>query len=393
MQRLCIAFLILLETCRLLWTAVSWLPETVEHETESLVAADTVWIPEKANATIHESLQQQIGAPSNSPLHYCPATAQVRLTTHTDNSWILHAYDADGNAKTVGGDEFYIVYGDEAVAFVHDNEDGSYSLDFVERPIQPNVTTSDLIIHFQFTCGMGQLGPPQKVHWATGGHMGWSETWKEAPRPSIRPVIPPSSGRLKVPMLGFGDSTMGNLFKRNGTHHFRPTSETYWRQNIGMELNTTTLPIWIKELNRKDKVYLSDPNATILVGSFLWDIVEDAPRDDEFTNHLYAVRQFLQYLKENSRATIVWKSGSAVHPHRIGRCRRKCTRRAKYVSTSRAQRLALLHKKLMAELGIPFLDLYDVFYLSDSLTVEGDSRHYVAELNEQVLEWVLPSQT
>lgn len=137
-----------------------------------------------------------------SPFASCKPTAQVQILTTTKPFWTLKTFDQDGRAKLVGGDEFYIVYnraagggGAEikekdkeeeqqrdptAVALIHDNGDGSYTLDFVTTPMKPNLATDkltsssfavlgNLTVYFDYTCNIGSLAPPSKKMWKNNG--------------------------------------------------------------------------------------------------------------------------------------------------------------------------------------------------------------------------------
>jgi hypothetical protein len=49
---------------------------------------------------------------------------------------------------------------------------------------------------------------------------------------------------------------------------------------------------------------------------------------------------------------------------------------SKYMSQAIPRRVYDAQKALMKELGVPFLDLFEAYYLSGPWTREGDARHY-----------------
>jgi hypothetical protein len=57
------------------------------------------------------------------------------------------------------------------------------------------------------------------------------------------------------------------------------------------------------------------------------------------------------------------------------------------MSNSRAVYLYDQQKKMVQEMGIPFIDLFEAHYLSADWTMWSDGRHYVGEFNRKVLNW------
>jgi hypothetical protein len=57
------------------------------------------------------------------------------------------------------------------------------------------------------------------------------------------------------------------------------------------------------------------------------------------------------------------------------------------MSNSRAKVLYEKQKSLMLELGIPFLDLWEAYYLSGDHMEGGDGRHYNNEINKLMQSW------
>ena len=57
------------------------------------------------------------------------------------------------------------------------------------------------------------------------------------------------------------------------------------------------------------------------------------------------------------------------------------------MSASRSEYLYTEQKKIMDEMGIPFLDLYEAYSLSAEWTYEHDGRHYHRQLTSRMLKW------
>jgi hypothetical protein len=57
------------------------------------------------------------------------------------------------------------------------------------------------------------------------------------------------------------------------------------------------------------------------------------------------------------------------------------------MSNSRAQILYEKQKCLLSELGIPFLDHWEAYYLSGDKFFEADGRHYNDEINRLMQSW------
>lgn len=120
------------------------------------------------------------------------------------NKWILQSTDEFGSEKTVGGDEFYVTYTDNNknhrgifksnkhtdVALVKDLEDGTYDLDFVTTPIEPNPESLSgdgfLRVWFQYSCGIGFMAQPEKLDWHSGGSSSFYHKLTGIQQPPIR---------------------------------------------------------------------------------------------------------------------------------------------------------------------------------------------------------------
>lgn len=180
-----------------------------------------------------------------------PICCQVKINTTStadgrDESWILTSLDSQGNAKTTGGDEFYITYSTDintvsedestgsnsdkkekqpysAVALIEDRQDGTYRLDFCATPTSPecpqaternetggaetiddtktagvngnkNGRGGTLTVFFQYSCGIGRMPSPTKQFWTNGGYTHRRHDVHLSKGPPIRPFVRPNSG-------------------------------------------------------------------------------------------------------------------------------------------------------------------------------------------------------
>jgi hypothetical protein len=65
-----------------------------------------------------------------------------------------------------------------------------------------------------------------------------------------------------------------------------------------------------------------------------------------------------------------------------------CGERARYMSASRSSFLYTAQKELMAQLDVPFLDIYQATYLSAFQTRPGDGRHYRQVINRMLFRYL-----
>jgi hypothetical protein len=350
----------------------------------------------------------------NNPLHNCTITTQVRILRQ-NSQWLLQSIDAQGKDKGVGGDEYYVTYTDNfelnsnstkpkatAVALITDRQDGTYLLDFVTTPMNPNpgnlTGAGILTVHFQYSCGIGRVYQPLKDSWKGGGSSMTSFS-TETIEPPIRTFQPPRDHGIDLSVfnltLSFGDSLMEMLVSM-GRKRYRPN--LYFKANVGMELSTKTVPKLLNKVTRWHKNELGNTNKSValILGSSMWDILQpDNIQGPYFTNHLNASRQLVETIRQRFPAvTLFWKAPSAVHPHRIplSRCYRnpKCGSRVRYMSNSRIYSLYQQQMRLMDELRVPVLDVFEGSYLSADWTLEGDGRHYHLPYNKEVLGWFYP---
>ena len=185
--------------------------------------AMTFTLPEKLDLeTVQQDIQNLkdvivLGKNESSPLDNCSPTVQIKLyqdKVGESASWFIQTFDETGNAKNVGGDEFYIDYTDQmnivndnvepdAVALIIDLENGKYQLDFVSTPMNsksmnPNIYSEGRIkVHFEYTCGIGMMPQPTKLNWKASGAMYQKMLYKDHfPRPKIRNFNPPHTPKL-----------------------------------------------------------------------------------------------------------------------------------------------------------------------------------------------------
>jgi len=229
----------------------------------------------------------------------CPVTSQVRIsftgsTEHNmQQQWMLYSLDKNGIPKTVGGDEYYIVYTDDnmvpdkitnvthatAVAIVEDNDDGTYSLTWKASPMLDTkksnslAGTGTLHVHFEYTCGVGRMGQPMKDHWNCGGATHTDYVLHNVVMPTFAPFerpTPPVNLKQFDVVVGLGDSVMGNFIGR-GEGWFGKTNLVA-SPNPSSALNTETVQDWLTLLryNFSDTLLTHDQSVAVLTGSSTW---------------------------------------------------------------------------------------------------------------------------
>jgi hypothetical protein len=357
------------------------------------------------------------------PLEHCAPTTQIQLQIFNASIWILQSLDEQGNKKTVGGDEFYISYRDygnpdwsgggdaTAVAIQTDLGDGRYLLDFVKPPMAMKYAISGsgkLIVHFQYTCGIGRMTDPEKDDWTYGGFLGLTTHTPldvHVPAPAIRPFRMSTVNLSHYQaVLCFGDSIMNNYCGNfiNGFLYRFPN--VHCAGNAGGKLALATLDArneklqeWHGELLDKSNNSTSNTTVALLRGSAAWDLTEfthGSVQGRTFDDHIQACRLLIEYVqKRYPKVAIFWKSPQAMHVHVLKEScftNAPCRNRTKYTSSSNVYYLHLRQKALMDELGVPLIDLYEATYLSDSWMMDGDSRHYRKWLNKEMLSWSYP---
>jgi GGDEF domain-containing protein len=378
-------------------------------------------LPNNTDATAERRVIEQLANATtseehNNPLHNCSITTQVRILRQ-NSQWFLQSIDAQDKNKRVGGDEFYITYTDNfegnssetkatAVALITDRQDGTYLLDFVTTPMNPNpgnlTGAGILTVYFQYSCGIGRMYQPLKDSWQGGGSSMTSFS-TESIEPPLRTFQPPRDHGIDLSIfnltISFGDSLMENLVSKD-RKRYRPN--LYFETNVNMELSTKTVPELLNKLTRwhKREFINTKKSVALILGSSIWDILQpDNIQGLHFADHLNATRQLVETIQQRFPAvTLFWKAPSTAHPHRIvlEECYREpiCGPRVRYLSNSRVE---YLHRKqirlMMDELRVPVLDVFEASYLSADWTFPGDGRHYELAYNKMILNWFYPPDT
>ncbi len=373
----------------------------------------------------------------SNPLENCSPTVQIKLYQNRSSSeWYIQSLDKRGKEKIIGGDEFYISYTEEsngdqdtvnadhgeieptAVAFIHDLNNGKYKLDFVMTPMaqkqKSSITntaskTGRIIVHFEYTCGIGRLSQPTKQNWKSSGMMHQESFYSDygIRRPPIREFnIPsPSVNFSKYSsVMFFGDSTMYQLVvkervekpDKSGEENVYFQGNVNYVANVRSELTTERFrKFFLRKLTSfHGKQLRLQSNVALVIGSSIWDLlIADNIQGDEFDDHLQACREFILAIRERwPKVDLYWKGTSSLHPHRVD-CNeanydyQDCLNSTKYLSNSRVVNLEEKQRTLMEELKVPYMDLYPAYYLSAYYMAPGDGRHSVPALNEQILSW------
>lgn len=396
---------------------------------------ELILIPSKSDSGIRKEIER--ATRSSSPNCCCQVEIQLRANSNS----ILYSRDSDGCRKDTGGDEFYVRYEEfavvdehrdneetskelrvQAVAFITDNDDGSYKLDFCTTPMHPTTTISDneekiiriITIFFEYTDNLGFLPPPSKQEWVNGGysHKRYSvELPANVDRPLIREFSPPTASvdfSEFDQIFAFGDSTFCQFLRqrpnKKGKYYFRNNLRVLG-EKVRMGLSSQTVETFV-DLLREDEIERElatecyAKKRALIVGSCLWDILDanDDLQGSEFIDHCNACREYISQLRQRyPGVTLLWKSPMAVHIHWVDlkrvveHDRATATlfgiNRIKYMSSSRSLFLYRTQKRLMEELQVPMLDLYDATHLSADQLYPSDGRHYKPDLNRKMINW------
>jgi hypothetical protein len=362
-----------------------------------------------------------------SPLQNCSVTTRFRLlipassqsksnkknkNTATTQPWILQTFDSRG-AKSVGGDEVYIIWkqgqnGDQAVAWAHDRHDGTYELEFVQPPIrkgkldeQEHAAKGRLTVYYDYSCGIGSLMPPSKENYTRAGEVQTLVIQKGVRRPPIREFIEPNRdyaidlSRYDF-VYFFGDSMIQQLSRRFQKNLYW-NDKIFYQHNVAQSLTTTTdVDTMLQKLRDWHGSNLtatrSGQSIAVVTGSSLWEILRGHV-DPGYQRHQAACRSFVtRFRSEFPGVDLYWKSPSALHFHKLRILRKDpdslLRERARYMSQALPYQMHLLQKALMKELGVPFLDLYEAYYLSGPWTrTRWDARHYRDEISALLLSY------
>jgi hypothetical protein len=363
------------------------------------------------------------------PLQNCSVTTRFRLlipssspsntnNTHTTQTtqqqpWILQTFDSRGVAKNVGGDELYVIWKaqdrDQAIAWAHDRHDGTYELEFVQPPIrnQPILKQSaarkgTLTVFYDYSCGIGALAAPRKDNFTRNGEVQIVMNQKGVVRPPIRQFQEPNrdySMDLSTYdfVYFFGDSMIHQLCRR---YRLGGVTQSYWNEKMFYQQNTeqplTTVEdvdTMLQKLRDWHGSNLTGAGTSIAVvtGSSLWDLLKGHV-DPGFHLHVAACRSFVtRFRTEYPGVDLYWKSPSALHFHNLPNLRtmRKplLKERVRYMSQALPYNMYQLQKVLMKELNVPFLDLYEAYYLSGPWSRRRDARHFKDEISALMLSY------
>lgn len=407
----------------------------------------SLFLPETPDGSLAERLRRDLSQSSYKEIFSsCSATCQVQLIPKCPY-WELQTFDEHGAPKTVGGDEFYVTYTDSSIfrfdhddppfestrslvnessskfkpnpgnftaaAWIMDLQNGRYRLDFQCGPFSSCLlgkTTGILTVYFQYTCGIGRMGPPTKGQWSAGGNsVAQYSTTTFIRGPPLRSFEPPiatnSTNRNRLNLNDFesvlpvGDSLLRQLLKPLPGIRFT---------NIGKPLKTSTVQQWKDHLTHyygKTGQLQSDRTA-LLLGSAVWDVLTpDQVSGGEiktWDDHGQAWHELISYIRTTyPKVTIMWKSPTALHVHvpmiqihqgavnelerHFGK--RNFYQRLLYMSASRSWELYQLQKKWCQEENIQWLDVYAATYLAADETEIGDGRHFSSRLNTRMVHW------
>jgi len=363
------------------------------------------------------------------------------LFSNTNNRpWIIEALDEHGNKKSVGGDEFYITYTDNkrsmcknervptAVARYNDNEDGTYVLDFIAPHFGctsnevPTIAreglngTGSLTIHILFTCGIGRMTRPSKDEWDTGGYLHRKEYYvTNITAPSIRETQRPNilaNGTRVVDLskydrvVCFGDSIMENMCGSFHEKSLFTQPNLIIKHNFGSIIRSDTLEM---AFNKFEEIYGSElrlekkrekeemvASTAIIIGSATWEILSNkGPLPGHyFKNSLQMYYDLVNGVRSRyPTAVIYWKSPQAFHHTALtDQCDQNpgCKARTRYASPSNFEYLYKEQKRIMKELNVKFLDVYEASYLSEPWHIEGDGGHFRDWFNMYLLDSFYP---
>ena len=415
------------------------MPSSDQHDLIPLFSTrppqQLLMIPNQTDTTmtrVNRWRAAMIASNVSSPLEHCAPTTQLQLQLHYNDSshdsmmvWILQSLDEQGQQKSVGGDEFYISYRDHdhtgggdatAVAIPTDLGDGRYLLDFATPPMvvathtnNDNMSLSDgsfgtLMVHVQYTCRIGRMTDPEKEDWNYGGFI-LGLTWHvpHVPAPPIRPFRMSTVDLSHYDaVICFGDSIMNNFCGRFWATFLYHVPNVHCAGNAGgavalstVEARNQQLQDWHGEL--LDTSHHHNATVALLLGSAAWDITEatqGSVQGRHFDDHIQACRLLIAYVRQHyPKVDIIWKSPQAMHVHVLKEgcmTNAQCRHRTKYTSSSNVHHLHRRQQALMEELGVPFIDLYEASYLSDSWMMAGDTRHYRKWLNKKMFSWSYP---
>ena len=415
---------------------------TTTCESSSASSSASLWFPsdddptasnrifnvsEVLHSNIDESILDDIGCNDS------VITQRVQIVP-TCPYWQLITHNALGRPKSVGGDEFYITYTDNAApkrnrptatANVIDLKNGTYRLEFVSSPINDHLHRltgqGTISVYFQYTCSIGTLPPPHKNNstiWKDGGSTNFMYSASNVSIPPIKPFQPPSrddddddNNDIVVDLSQYemivpvGDSLMGHFVEPLGIKC----------PNLGMPLNRDTINRWMERI-RSERYFTSrfkhaktaSLRTAIIVRSHAWDLLSNDPVATDQIGHAEALITLLTFLRTTYPfADVIMKSPLALHIHvpmlqsktkiaALGRAMggpgnpfQKLIDRVRYLSEARSRQWHMVQKNVSETLGVPYLDLYEASFLAADHLLHGDGRHYNPAINTMMVNWFL----
>ena len=322
-----------------------------------------------------------------------PTSTYMVAAGARDEPWIMQSYDRSRNKKTVGGDEFYLSLLDKgnpatgvlAIGHATDLQDGRYSVSFQTLLPDQQVLNGNYLVTnmMQYSCGRGFLPPPAKAKWQDGKYINRLVEVDVSAITSPPHIVPMKTAPLldltqfdKV--IALGDSLMEQLFHGRGPKLGKLVQ--YVKINAPLSTDMVHSKFLSPIRGALNTTVRGTKKIALLLNSGLWDLLEDGSarrkpyisksccrNDTLFEDHGQALELLISTLEgEYPQVTLVWKSMTGVHVHRIGDCAdQNCRRRCKYMSTSRAAQLYRMQLKAMAEKHpkVRVLDLYNLTYL------------------------------
>ena len=212
-------------------------------------------------------------------------------------------------------------------------------------------------------------------------------------------------------VFAFGDSLIMQLVRR----YLRKgewSNNIVWHKNVYQCLSTdqeAQSMIWKFHTRHGDHIRnltVASQRIALLTGTASWDAMRGCVRED-LQDHLSAIRTYLTNITTSfPNVDIYWKSPSAFFLHRYTTYLdafndtyfRTLTSKygvkpmkPRFINYHVPQQLYRAQKEMMRnEFQIPFLDLYDSYYLSAPWTVPGDARHFQDELTRLQLSYFWP---
>ena len=387
---------------------------------------EIIWIPEEPDQSPIDTLEFAF-EPKIHPKESwknltkssdCPITAQVSIDTTT---WVLQTYGIDGSRKTVGGDEFYIYFMQNATTIVavsrtSDLGNGAYALKFTTHPFfqQDSLRKNKrgtLVVWLEYSCGIGSIPRPKRDRWSTNGAVLTNWNASHVPLPPLKKFRKPDVGTIDLgqhrSVLAVGDSVM-QQFVSSKPNRFYYKNCAFGKNILDALLSRSFQRVFDTMVGRLDNFFSVHNNTAVILGAAAWELQKpygnpDKPirgqpyREKEILeDHLDSLKRLVIALRERyPRLSIYWKTGVAMHLHVVKRDKGSewmSIERLAYMSQSRTKRLYRVQNKLMRELDVPIMDIYPASYLlADRHRQEADAVHYDVDVNELMLSWFYPN--